>query len=97
MVFIKTRSTPASLSFKGQATKQETAKWSILKFNGPIPNAYLFEFRLSTYMVLFKVQNSLENDEIGIVYHSVIPLYNKPISIKLVGVRTVACKTIYSM
>ena len=28
-VSIKTRSTPASLSFKGQATKQETVKWSI--------------------------------------------------------------------
>ena len=30
-VSIKTRSTPASLSFKGQATKQETVKWSIRK------------------------------------------------------------------
>ena len=30
-VSIKTRSTPASLSFKGQATKQETVKWSIVK------------------------------------------------------------------
>ena len=28
-VSIKPRSTPASLSFKGQATKQETVKWSI--------------------------------------------------------------------
>ena len=28
-VSIKTRSTPASLSFKGQATKQTTVKWSI--------------------------------------------------------------------
>ena len=28
-VSIKTRSPPASLSFKGQATKQETVKWSI--------------------------------------------------------------------
>ena len=28
-VSIKTRSTLASLSFKGQATKQETVKWSI--------------------------------------------------------------------
>ena len=29
-VSIKTRSTPASLSFKGQATKQPTVKWSIV-------------------------------------------------------------------
>ena len=29
-VSIKTRLAPASLSFKGQATKQETVKWSIL-------------------------------------------------------------------
>ena len=29
-VSIKTMSTPASLSFKGQATKQETVKWSIV-------------------------------------------------------------------
>ena len=29
-VSIKTRSTPASLSFKGQATKHTTVKWSIL-------------------------------------------------------------------
>ena len=29
-VSIKTRSTPASLSFKGQATKYTTVKWSIL-------------------------------------------------------------------
>ena len=28
-VSIKTRSTPASLSFKGQATKHITVKWSI--------------------------------------------------------------------
>ena len=28
-VSIKTRSTPASLSFKGQATKHTTVKWSI--------------------------------------------------------------------
>ena len=28
-VSIKTRSTPASLSFKGQATKHTTLKWSI--------------------------------------------------------------------
>ena len=28
-VSIKTRSTPASLSFKGQATKHRTVKWSI--------------------------------------------------------------------
>ena len=32
-VSIKTRSPPASLSFKGQATKQETVKWSILGYN----------------------------------------------------------------
>ena len=30
-VTIKTRSTPASLSFKGQATKHLTVKWSICK------------------------------------------------------------------
>ena len=30
-VSIKTRSTPASLSFKGQATKHATVKWSIVK------------------------------------------------------------------
>ena len=30
-VSIKTRSTPASLSFKGQATKHTTVKWSITK------------------------------------------------------------------
>ena len=30
-VSIKTRSTPASLSFKGQATKHTTVKWSIFK------------------------------------------------------------------
>ena len=30
-VSIKTRSTPASLSFKGQATKHTTVKWSIVK------------------------------------------------------------------
>ena len=31
-VSIKTRSTPASLSFKGQATKYTTVKWSILQY-----------------------------------------------------------------
>jgi len=31
-VFIKTRSTPASLSSKGQVTEQTTVKWSILWF-----------------------------------------------------------------
>ena len=31
-VSIKTRSPPASLSFKGQATKQATVKWSIKLF-----------------------------------------------------------------
>ena len=46
---IKTRSTPASLSFKGQATKHTTVKWSIyqystepshrsVQFNGITPN-----------------------------------------------------------
>ena len=30
-VSIKTRSTPASLSFKGQATKHTTVKWSIIR------------------------------------------------------------------
>ena len=30
-VSIKTRSTPASLSFKGQATKHTTVKWSVDK------------------------------------------------------------------
>ena len=29
-VSIKTRSSPASLSFKGQATKHTTVKWSII-------------------------------------------------------------------
>ena len=29
-VCIKTRSTPASLSFKGQVTEQTTVKWSII-------------------------------------------------------------------
>ena len=33
-VCIKTRSTPASLSFKGQATKQATVKWCINKLVG---------------------------------------------------------------
>ena len=33
-VSIKTRSTPASLSFKGQATKHTTVKWSIDVFVG---------------------------------------------------------------
>ena len=32
-VSIKTRSTPASLSFKGQATKHTTVKWSIQSTN----------------------------------------------------------------
>ena len=32
-VSIKTRSTPASLSFKGQATKQTTVKWSIVLYH----------------------------------------------------------------
>ena len=30
---IKTRSTPASLSFKGQATKHTTVKWSIYQYS----------------------------------------------------------------
>ena len=30
-VSIKTKSTPASLSFKGQATKHTTVKWSIVQ------------------------------------------------------------------
>ena len=34
-ISIKTRSTPASLSFKGQATKHTTVKWSILCPGGP--------------------------------------------------------------
>ena len=33
-VSIKTRSTPASLSFKGQATKHTTVKWSIADNKG---------------------------------------------------------------
>ena len=33
-VSIKTRSTPASLSFKGQATKHTTVKWSIVFIYG---------------------------------------------------------------
>ena len=33
-VSIKTRSTPALLSFNGQATKHTTVKWSILNFFG---------------------------------------------------------------
>ena len=33
-VSIKTRSTPASLSFKGQATKHTTVKWSIKNKQG---------------------------------------------------------------
>jgi len=32
-VCIKTRSTPASLPFKGQVTKQTTVKWSIVTFD----------------------------------------------------------------
>ena len=32
---IKTRSTPASLSFKGQVTKHTTVKWSILEYQQP--------------------------------------------------------------
>ena len=32
-VSTKTRPTPASLSFKGQATKHRTVKWSIYKLN----------------------------------------------------------------
>ena len=35
-VSINTRSTPASLSFKGQATKHTTVKWSIPKRRGPV-------------------------------------------------------------
>ena len=35
-VSIKTRSTPASLSFKGQATKHTTVKWSFVTQTFPI-------------------------------------------------------------
>ena len=41
-VSIKTRSTPASLSFKGQAIKQAPVKWSIdsvYPLDGTIPNS----------------------------------------------------------
>ena len=34
-VSIKTRSTPASLSFKGQVTRHTTVKWSIFHNNQP--------------------------------------------------------------
>jgi len=36
IVSVKTESTPASLSFKGQATKHTTVKWSILQ-TGLVP------------------------------------------------------------
>ena len=36
-VSIKTRSTPASLSFKGQATKHTTVKWSNIMFKTLCP------------------------------------------------------------
>ena len=46
-VSIKTRSTPASLSFKGQATKHTTVKWSIV--NGVIKNeGFSKEWRYQT-------------------------------------------------
>ena len=44
-VSVKTKSTPASLPFKGQATKHTTAKWFILFSSTPlIPN-----FRMPSY------------------------------------------------
>ena len=39
-VSIKTRSTAASLSFKGQATKHTTVKWSIAKWRFVMPQTY---------------------------------------------------------
>ena len=42
-VSIKTRSTPASLSFKGQATKHTTVKWSIIGGrDGAVVRALMF-------------------------------------------------------
>ena len=40
-VSIKTRSTPASLSFKGQGTKHTTVKWSIFGYKNPTARVLL--------------------------------------------------------
>ena len=42
-VSIKTRSTPGSLSFKGQENKNATVKWSIVTLHLHITNFYLVE------------------------------------------------------
>ena len=50
-VSIKTRSTPASLSFKGQATKHTTVKWSIAFYHSKFQFVPL-KFSDTTYLNL---------------------------------------------
>ena len=54
-VSIKTRSTPASLSFKGQATKHTTVKWSITKKVGK--NKCMTEIKLKILNLFTKYFN----------------------------------------
>ena len=55
-VSIKTRSTPASLSFKGQGTKHATVKWSIAHILGILlMNSYNTDIFFSNYYNLQSV------------------------------------------
>ena len=46
-VSIKTRSTPASLSFKGQATEHTTVKWPIRQLHLPSDRKYSIPYAIS--------------------------------------------------
>ena len=59
---IKTRSTPASLSFKGQATKHTTVKWSIVMFI-----YFMIEIELKLCHVLWK--SEVHSTETGLGHH----------------------------
>ena len=51
-VSIKTRSTPASLSFKGQATKHTTVKWSIEETGSCLANSPFLTVKLVTITII---------------------------------------------
>ena len=64
-VSIKTRSTPASLSFKGQATKHTTVKWSIGASSKNLPSGQLWKSHLGALSVRL-------NYSVGLLRHSLV-------------------------
>ena len=65
-VSIKTRSTPASLSFRGQATKHTTVKWSIVRIHSLAKTMWPANEIRPTSPVLAPV---VQRDDISILIH----------------------------